>query len=84
MQSWNSHSLHTEHGHSPNQLFTAGALLSHDSFGRQYVDSEQIDEFSYGIDEAGLAGSDEEIVIPQSKVVLSTQQEDSLKRSINP
>ena len=84
VQSWNSHSLGTEHGHSPNQLFTAGALLSHDSFGRQYVDSEQIDESSYGIDEAGLAGSDDEIIIPQSIVVLSTQQEDSLKRLINP
>ena len=84
VQSSNSHSFRTEHGHSPNQLFTAGELLSHDSFGRQYVDGEQIDESSYGIDEAGLAGSDEEIVIPQSKVVLSTQQEDSLKRSINP
>ena len=55
VQSWNSHSLRTEHGHSPNQLFTAGALLSHDSFGRLSIDSEPIDESSYGTDEARSA-----------------------------
>ncbi len=37
----------------------------------------------YGVDEGGLSGSDKEILIPQS-ITLTTQQEDSLRRSINP
>ena len=77
LQSWNSHSLRTEHA---NQLFTAGALVSHDSFNELSIDSERIDE-SYGVDEVGLTGSDEEIVIPESRVKLTIQQQD---RSINP
>ena len=83
VQSWNSHSLRTERDHSPNQLFTAGALLYHDSFG-QSIDSELIDETSYGIEEAGLAGLDEAIVIPESRVTLTAQQHNILKRSIFP
>ena len=31
VKSWNNHSLRTEHGHSPNQLFTARVLLSQGS-----------------------------------------------------
>lgn len=83
VQSWNNHSLRTEHGHSPNQLFTVGAFLSSDSFSEQSID-EPFDESSYGIDEAGLNGSDEEIVLPESRVTLTTQEEECLQTSINP
>ena len=31
VKSWNNHSLRTEHVHTPNQLFAAGALLSQGS-----------------------------------------------------
>lgn len=87
VQSWNNHSLRTEHGHSPNQLFTVGAFLSSDSFSEQSIDEpidEPFDESSYGIDEAGLNGSDEEIVLPESRVTLTTQEEECLQTSINP
>ena len=51
---WNSHSLRTEHGHSPNQLFAAGALLLQRS-GLTAMDFFQdIDEDVYGVEEEGL------------------------------
>ena len=78
VQSWNSHSLRTEHGHSPNQLFTVGALLSN-SFNDQ-----SIDESSYGIDEAGLTSSDGAIAFPENRITLTTQEEDCLRTSVNP
>lgn len=87
VRSWNSHSLRTEHGHSPNQLFTVGTALSQDLFSRQFIDEqsndEPIDESSYGVDEAGLNGSDEEIVFPETRVTL-TQEEECLLTTINP
>ena len=87
VQSWNSHSLRTEHGHSPNQLFTVGAMLSQDLFSRQSIDEQSNDESineNYGVDEAGLNGSDEEIVFPESRVALTAQEEERLLASINP
>ena len=66
-----------------SQLFTVGAFLSSDSFSEQSID-EPFDESSYGIDEAGLNGSDEEIVLPESRVTLTTQEEECLQTSINP
>ena len=83
MQSWNSCSLRAEDGHSPNQLFTVGTLLSSHSSNGQSADESSY-EISYGIDEAGLTGSDEEIVIPDSRVMPTPQEQDCLQASINP
>ena len=40
MKSWNNHSFYTEHGHSPNQLFTAGILMSQLSTSRELFDTQ--------------------------------------------
>ena len=83
VKSWN-HSLRTEHGHSPNQLFTAGVLLSQGSSSSESFDTEAIDEATYGVEEAGVVGSDEDITVPERRIVLSAQQEDSLQQTLNP
>ena len=84
VKSWNNHSLRTEHGHSPNQLFTAGVFLSQGSSSSELFDTEAIDEATYGVEEAGVVGSDEDITVPKMRIVLSVQQEDSLQQALNP
>ena len=80
MKSWNSHSLRTEHGHSPIQLFSAPSILRQTS---EHSDAE-INVEVYGVEEVGIVGSDNEIAIPDSQVVLTMQQERMLQRTINP
>ena len=64
VKSWNNHSLRTEHAHTPNQLFAAGALLSQGSTSSELFDD--VDENVYGVEEAGLTTSDDDITIPDS------------------
>ena len=87
MKSWNNHSIQTEHGHSPNQLFTAGALLSQGSTSSELFSNDVVvDERTYGVEEEGLSGVHDEsdTVIPESRVTFSRQHEQSLQRAINP
>jgi len=51
---WNNHPMRTEHGHSPVQLFTAGALRLQRS-GMAAVDFFDDISDDYGADEQGLA-----------------------------
>lgn len=82
--SWNNHSIRTERGHSPNQLFTAGVLLSQGSTSQELLDTS-INEDTYGVEEAGMVGSHHEgVTVPESTLELSSQEEQSLRRSINP
>ena len=83
MKSWNNHSLHTEHGHSPNQSFTAGILKSQLSTSRELFDT-RVNEETYGVEEDGLVGSENGIAIPDTQVVLTKQQKSTLQRTIDP
>ena len=83
MKNWNNHSLRTEHGHSPNQLFTAGILMSQLSTSRELFDT-RVNEETYGVEEDGLVESENGITIPDIQVVLTTQQKSTLSRTIDP
>ena len=72
-ESWNNHSIRTERGHSPNQLFAAGALLLQGS-GLTAMDFfEQVNEDVYGVEDEGLTTSDEQVAIPESRVRLTPE-----------
>ncbi len=81
---WNSHSLRTEKGHTPNQLFTAGSLRLRNS-GLSAVDFFESVDDNYGMEEDGAAPDDNEmIVVPQVRVQLTEEQLAELLETINP
>lgn len=72
-EGWNNHSIRTEHGHSPNQLFASGALLLQRS-GLIAMDFFQdVDEDAYGVEENGMTTSNGEIIIPENRVRLTDE-----------
>ena len=84
---WNSHSLRTEHGHSPQQLFTAGMLLMQQSGLTAFDFFDYIDESEYGIDEQGLPSDIDDsahVAIPQGRLTLSEEHLSELQARFNP
>ena len=81
---WNHHSIRTAHHKSPHQLFTAGCLLLQHS-GLAALDFfEDVDD-NYGIDyDAPPSSQEDQVVVPQSSVRLSSQQFAELKYQVNP
>ena len=53
MTGWNNHSIRTEHGRSPLQLFIAGALRLRMSGIPAFDFFENVDDEHYGIEEEG-------------------------------
>ena len=86
-QGWNSHGIRTEHGLSPNQLFTRGMLQLRESNYTALDFFDHIDD-SYGLDEEGTTqqdvGDDEGISIPRSTVQLPLDQMQILQQEVNP
>lgn len=84
---WNSHSLRTEHGHSPQQLFTTGLLLMQQSGLTAFDFFDTIDESEYGIDEEGMAPDSDDtarVTIPQLRLNLSAEHFSELEANFNP
>lgn len=81
---WNNHPMRTEHGHSPVQLFTAGALRLQRS-GMAAVDFFDDISDDYGADEQGLATEDSEgVTVPAIDVNISEENLRLLQQQINP
>lgn len=88
VEAWNNHGVRTEHGHTPNQLFTAGSLQLQNA-GLSALDFfDQVDE-TYGIDQ-GLGVStasdedDEGIEIPSIDLGMTDDQIEELQSTVNP
>ena len=83
-QSWNSHSIRTEHCHTPNQLFTAGSLLLQRS-GLVALDFfDAVNEDVYGLSEEGLVSVDTAVDVPINRINLSREHMMELQQAINP
>ena len=81
---WNSHTIRTEHGHSPIQLFTAGMLLLQRS-GHTAMDFFNQVDSNYGEDETEYEiEQNENVVIPPVNSPLSEEDFDRLQNQINP
>ena len=84
-QSWNHHPMRTTNHKSPNQLFTAGAILLQNSDIPGLDFFLEVDEY-YGIDPDGPipVDSDGHIDVPQSSVHFSERHMEILRGRINP
>ena len=81
---WNSHTIRTEHGHSPIQLFTAGMLLLQRS-GQTAMDFFSPVDSQYGEDDTEYeVDQDEDVVIPLVNSPLSPENFDQLQSQIDP
>ena len=83
---WNDHGVRTEHGQTPNQLFTAGALQLRHS-GLPALDFFQAVPEDYGYEEEGTApDKDDEggIEVPPLSIQLTDDQISELQTSVNP
>ena len=81
---WNSHSIRTEHGHSPIQLFTAGMLLLQRSEQIAMDLFDQVDDH-YGEDEMEYEVEESEnVFIPPINSPLSQEDFEHLQHQINP
>ena len=84
MNGWNNHAIRTEHGHSPKQLFVAGALHLRNS-GMIVLDFfENIHNEDDGIEEEGLTGDDNAVVIPENQFGLTELEFHQLQAHVNP
>ena len=84
-EGWNNHSIRTEHGHTPQQLFVSGALRLRQSGITALDFFENIDSEHYGIEEEGLSTSeDDSIVIPENPFQLSDDQLHEMQQLIDP
>ena len=82
--SWNSHSIRTEHGHSPTQLFTAGLLLLQQS-GLTAMDFFSAIDDGYGEEDNGyVVEENENVVIPPVQLATNDDQLESLHNLVNP
>ena len=85
MTGWNNHSIRTEHGQSPLQLFVAGALRLRMSGVPALDFFENVHDEHYGIEEEGLAGDNENaVIIPESRFQLTDEQLHQLQRHVDP
>ncbi len=88
-ESWNNHSLRTEHGHSPHQMFVAGSLLLQRSGSVALDFFDDISEDEYGLDEEGLGGGSElevsgEVEVSESTLQLTPEHMVQLQQAVNP
>ena len=85
--SWNNHPIRTAQHKSPQQLFTAGALLLQNS-GMAALDFFQTVDTSYGTDHDGPLPSTEESVtsvpVPRSTLRFSEADVQMLKQVVDP
>ena len=78
--------MHTEHGQTPNQLFTAGALQLRHS-GLPALDFFQAVPEDYGYEEEGTAPDEDDeggIEVPPLSIQLTDDQISELQTSVNP
>ena len=84
---WNNHGIRTEHGRTPNQLFTEGALRLRNS-GQVAVDFFDNADDLYGADfEEDIIPHDDledGVMIPTNRINLTDEQVEDLKRSVDP
>ena len=81
---WNHHSLRTEKGLSPHQLFTSGVLQLTNS-GLTAMDLFDVVPGDYGNIEEGVVGDDDEgIEIPQCEYQLLEDDLEQLQQTVNP
>ncbi len=80
---WNNHSVRTEHNLTPLQLYSAGMVRLRNSglTAMDYFDSIDSD---YGVEEEGLPGSDEQVLVPELHVHLSEAEQTRLQSTVNP
>ena len=86
INSWNNHPLRTAGHKSPQQLFTAGALLLQNSQIAALDFFDSVDD-SYGIDPDGpipATVSEEGIVIPQTTLRFSEDDMHVLQQHVDP
>ena len=83
-EGWNHHGVRTEHGLTPNQLFTAGALQLQGS-GLVALDFFEEVNLYYGVEEAGLPTEEVEgVEVPATHVQLTHEQFAELQQLVNP
>jgi len=86
VNSWNNHSIRTANHKSPQQLFTAGALLLQQSSLAATDFFSLVDE-EYGVDPNGPNAVDDEdggITIPQTTLKFSELDLSLLRRTVDP
>ena len=80
---WNHHGLRTARNKSPYQLYTEGALQLQQS-GHSGVDFFDSVDDMYGVEEAGLAGENDGVQVPQCTFSLEDDHFALLQQSVNP
>ena len=82
---WNNHKIRTEHGSTPNQLFTSGALRLREG-GLSALDFFDRVEDDYGVQEDGITPYEDEegVEVPPCRLNLSVNQLQELKETIDP
>ena len=88
VEAWNNHGVRTEHGLTPNQLFTSGSLRLRNS-GLSALDFFDSVPGTYGVDnDLGVPASDidevEGVEVPATELVMSAEQLEELHSTINP
>ena len=88
MSYWNHHGIRTQSGMSPHQLFTTGMLRLRNS-GLTAMDCFDSVNESYGDEEEGLVGDDEDdcedgVTVPPLSIDLSDEQMQQLRDQVNP
>ena len=82
---WNNHSLRTEHGQSPQQLFVSGALRLWQSGTAALDFFENVRDEQYGVEEEELVAEEEnEIIIPENRFQLTNEQLLQLQQQVDP
>ena len=88
VEAWNNHGVRTEHGQTPNQLFTVGSLqlrnagLTALDFFDQVTDNYGIDS-DFGVSIASDE-DDEGVEVPQTELEISDDQIAELQSLVNP
>ena len=87
---WNYHSIRTEHGQTPNQLFTSGSLHLRNA-GLAALDFFENVTDTYGVDGSGLGESivsdeddDEGVEVPSTNLGLTDEQIAELQSVVDP
>ena len=83
---WNHHGVRTEHGQTPNQLFTVGYLQLRNS-GMAALDFFDTVPEMYGVDnDLGVSTDDDEqgVEIPSTEIDMSSEQLSELESRVNP
>lgn len=88
MQGWNHHPIRTAHNKSPQQLFTAGALLLQHS-GLTTLDFFDTVDDTFGIDEEGpvpVLESEAEVAVTVPEISVHIDEEDFVRllHTVNP